>query len=390
MKTTLEKWTWLIKLLIVLAVGGSLYFWATSLRLLYPSLAIAAFIHIVEEATRWLLRRSKFWKRSHHIMKKVGFLSLAVPFSLYAYFVMQLWGGLSIICILMLGGLLDVIRNWASLRLTISLSMAVCALFFSVFTSYVPNVILLDKESGAEIAENHKFFLRGFTSEDENRNDGVIIRQDPPLGGGILGSNLVFVCRLPHAVLSFLPFPIWKTLKYEMGDTPVIKVTGLQKGHANSREDIIPVENNEDRRSVGQFTRIYGTFENLPEDNEQLFLRVLVRPAVSINPTLDKLLLERWYVQPHEPYRHGSRFRDPAELRLNYNNGSSRDGIWYADGFFGAPQSTELPFEILAMITWKDFRRGQKYTSEEIEDIQNRLDSAARSSTEVILMVRRE
>ncbi len=72
-----------------------------------------------------------------------------------------------------------------------------------------------------------------------------------------------------------------------------------------------------------------------------------------------------------------------------YNDGSNRDGNWHVDGFFGSPY-TELPFEILAMITSKDFKRGQKYRSEKIEKIRKPLNEVTRSRTEDIKRVLRE
>lgn len=388
MKTKLEKSGWLIRFLIVLVVGGALYYWSINLRFLYPSLSIAAAIHIIEEIIRRLSRRKIFPARLRRSIAKLDFLSLTIPFSLYAYFVIQLWGGFAIICIFMLGGLLDLVRKWVNLRSTVSFSIAFSVLFCSVFTSYIPNIVLLDKEKAAKTAETNKFFFRGSTPEDENRVDGVIIRQDPPLNGGIFGSRIVFVCRLPHTVLDFLPFPVWKTLKYEIGNIPEIEITGLQKGHGVSGKDVISIEN-EERRSVSQFTRIYGTFKNLPKSNEQLFLRVLIRPAISVHPILDRILLGRWYVQPHQAGQTGNRFIDSAELKLIYNEGSNRDGNWHVDGFFGSPY-TELPFEIWAMITLKDFKRGQKYRPEKIEKIRGRLNEVTGSKTEDIIRVLRE
>lgn len=388
MKTKLEKSGWLIRFLIVLVVGGTLYYWSDNLQFVYLSLSTAAIIHLIEEIIRRLSRRKRFPTRLRQSIAKLDFLSLTVPFSLYAYVVLQLWGGFAIICIFILGGLLDLVRKWVNLRSTVSLSMAFSALFCSVFTSYIPDIVLLNKKQATVKAENHTFFLRGLTPIDENREDGVIIRQDPPLNGGIFGSRIVFVCRLPHTVLDFLPFPVWKTLRYEMGNIPEIEITGLQEGHGGSGKDIISIENKK-IITVGQFTRIYGKFKNLPKNNEQLFLRVLIRPSTSVHPILDRILLGRWYVQPHQEGQIGNKFIDSAELKLIYNEGSNCDGHWHVDGFFGSPYSESL-FEVLAMITSKDFKRGQKYRSEKIEKIRKHLNEVTRIRSEDIKKVLRE
>jgi len=386
-KTKAEKWGWLTRLLLVLVIGMFLYYCTTILPK-YPALFVAAIIHIMEEIMRQLGRLAKLSEGAQKKIEKLGMIFLTIAFSLYAYAVMQFWGGIAIISILILGGLLEAARRWAKPHSIISFSIGFCILFCSIFTGTIPNVLLKNKEEAAKSAEEYKFFLRGFTTDDESREDGVIVRQEPALGGGILGTNLVFVYRGHHTRLSFLPFPVWKRLRYELGDIPEVKIEALRKGHGDSGTAKIEI-GEEDKKTISQFTRIYGTFKNLPRDNEQLFLRVLIMPDISLPPIVNTMI-QRWNVQPHERYRPGNKFRDSAELRMEYNDSSDRDGTWYVDGFFGAPQDKKWPFEIRAMITWKDFKRGKVYAPEEIDKMQNRLDDETRRATEANLKVIRE
>jgi len=388
LKMNTKKSGWLIRTAMVLVIGLCLYYCLTNLPL-YRVLFIAAVIHIIEEVVRGSARWVEFSEVWEKRVDKLSLISLVVSFSLYAYVVMQLWGEVAIVSILVLGGVVEAVRTWSKPRLAVSLFIAFFALFCSVFTSTVPNVLLMEKDAAAESAEEHKFFLRGFTSEDERRKDGVIVRQEPGGDGGIFGSNVVFVFRGHHTRLSVLPFPVWKTVRYEMGDVPAVKIKALSEGHGDSTGESIEVTGGA-KNVVGQFTRICGVFENLPKDNSQLYLRVLIRPDIFVDPITDKRL-QKWHVQPHEISRSGNRFRDSAELRLEYDNGSDREGRWYVDGFFGAPQDAGWPFAIRALITWKEFKRGEAYGCEVIDEIQARLKPSVRRSTETTLrVVRRE
>lgn len=277
---------------------------------------------------------------------------LICSFSLYTVFLIDCFERYLLLAVLAMGGLFEQTREWLDSRSRwkkyASPIFPVLIFVLSSVVVKVPNVLLMGPASASISAEYARFFFRPRVPGDEVRSDGVVIWQDPPPRRFPL--NLRFGFAWAHSVFSFLPFPVWPTLTYELGEPPSITITHLRAGHGPSDLLLVPIEDGQ-VNTVTQFHRIYGSFKGLPEENDQLHLRVLVKPMKRVLPLVDKLT-DRWWVQPRD-----ATWNDVAELKLTYQDADS--GKWYCDAFFGAPQNRGDPFEILAIVTSDNLKRGQ-------------------------------
>jgi hypothetical protein len=228
--------------------------------------------------------------------------------------------------------------------------MLICVLYLNT----IPDVLLMNEETAAERAEAHRFFFRCLERQPAAESS-VVVWQNPAPWDGILGSSFVMSWTGPHQSWRWWPIFGWPTLEYKVAPTPGIHITHLMLGHSSSGEKK-PIEEN--GNIVSQFTRVNGTFKNLPQDDNGLSVRVLVRRADPC-PWWDRWSC-RWYVQPHERAQDGSQFHDAAELKLSYDDTGS-SGEWHVDAFFGRPQDKGRTFEILALITAKHLERGEAY-----------------------------
>lgn len=226
----------------------------------------------------------------------------------------------------------------------------------------IPDVLLLDEGTAAELAEAHRFLFRCLEGQHVAESS-LVVWQNPTSRDGILSSSFVMSWKGFHRPWKWWPIFGWPTLEYRMAPTPSIRITHLTRGHSSSGEKR-PVADSGD--AVSQFTRVSGTFKNLPQDDDRLSIRVLVRRADPC-PWWDSWSC-RWYVQPHEQAQDGSGFHDAAQLKLSYDETES-SGEWYVDAFFGRPQDKGRPFEILALITAKHIERGEAYQPEDISPL---------------------
>ena len=293
--------------------------------------------------------------------RKLDFL-LTASFSLYTVFLTDQFIRYPLVAILVMGGLFQQAKKMVESKARwYSLTSPGCAVVFLILAmtiTSVPNV-LLQPEAQASIASEYAcFFFRPAEPEGEMRSDGVVIWQDPTPSSFPFNIRPCFAFH--HTWLSFLPCPVWPTLKYELGPQPIINISHLRTGHGVNAH--LPVPLQKGKVSIArQFLKVYGTFENLPRDNDQLHLRVLVLPTKQKSPLLDKS--RKWWVQPHD--RTGS---DGAELKVIHEGPSH--GRWYCDIFLGLPQSQGETFEIMAVVTSRNLKRGERIHIENIKELE--------------------
>jgi len=250
-----------------------------------------------------------------------------------------------------LGGFFEMSRRLFARKLQwfklASPGVAVFAFLLSMIVTEVPDVLLQDEASASISSEYAFFFFRPDNPSNGKDGDKVVVWQEPAPASFPLGLRFCFASH--HMRLSFLPFPVWPTLRCRLGDRPVVTITGLRPGHGENAHSPVPLQDG-NARMVMQFHRVYGTFRNLPRDNDQLHLCLLVLPKKRQSRLADRS--RRWWVQPHEVIGPNG-----TGLKLTYEDETS--GTWYCDAFFGAPQSQGEPFEIMAIITARDLETGQ-------------------------------
>ncbi len=336
-----------IRPLIVMLVTGSILIWVGDYCDMYTISRIAALLHLLGALTKW---KKQKWN-----------LFLIVAFALYSIVLTHSFGRHPLLKVLLLGGIFESVRriltsdNPSARVFSSGVPILILAVSFSV--TEVPNVVFCDRDSAAIQAEYAHFFFRGVGSEDAAPQNHVVIWQEPPPSA--FPFSLRFSFCGPHSIFWSLPLSMWPTLKYQLGEVPEVRITDLRSGHGRAGESTGPVCNDDlavavDRHGkniLTPFHRVYGEFHNLPEGNGQLHLRVLVMPKKKVMRLFDKIT-HRWYVQPHT-------LDSDAELHLEYDSDSKKDGVWCVDAFFGAPQDLGDAFEIMVVVTTTDLKRDQ-------------------------------
>jgi len=374
----------LLKSLFIFLTGGILYF-KTRLPI-YTVLFWASALHLLLEILFSFLNKHPLQGVSKSTLKQTHSALMGISFALYAYVAMNIWGSLAIFSIALLGGVLDWIHKRIEPFYRFSGFLALLLLALSIFTTTIPNVLLLDKFAAAQYAEEHKFFLRGQTQQEDNYfgTDQIIINQSPAPGQGLMGTNLVFAFRGHHMSLDFLPFPVWRTIRYELASVPEVYFTAVQKGHGDNSNPLVTITEGKSRTEVSQCSRIYGTLQNWSKGNISLYLRLFVMPDMQTGYSMDMQIC-RWFTQPHKQYHPSNRFSDCAEMNID-----PEQGTWYADVFFGNPYNADWRFRLRAIITPENYQRGQVLSDKELALKQSRLSDFVKAKTDKTIIVYRE